>query len=167
MIEIKETDIIAAVETGGHKAFLELFFEEYRKVFADGYTAEAMQSLSFDQHVVHAYDLLIRELDEEGFVGMAQNGYTPYFFGNPFARKFKEFGLVKTGKLMYKAQDIYEANKKDLERDKDEEEFVASFEKYEAFDPIEEEILELQDSEMEKLASYVDEHIEDFAHIIK
>ncbi|MEE0083947.1 MAG: DUF4375 domain-containing protein, partial [Paludibacteraceae bacterium] len=104
-------------------------------------------------------------LDEEGFVGLIQNGFAGYFFKNPVAKMLKTFGAVKTSKLLYKAHDIYAANKEDLE-DKSDDDFIASFEEYEEFDPIEEEIIEISEQEKKLLAYYIDEHIEEFAEIL-
>ena len=78
----------------------------------------------------------------------------------------KTFGAVKTSKLLYRAHDIYAANKEDLERDKSDDDFIASFEEYEEFDPIEEEIIEISEQEKKLLAYYIDEHIEEFAEIL-
>ena len=60
----------------------------------------------------------------------------------------------------------HEERIKDLERDKSDDDFIASFEEYEEFDPIEEEIIEISEQEKKLLAYYIDEHIEEFAEIL-
>ncbi|MBQ6561293.1 MAG: DUF4375 domain-containing protein [Paludibacteraceae bacterium] len=165
-VKIKDSEIKEALKDGDILAFFDLFVSHYADVFKDGYTAEAMAKLNASQHTIWAYHLLLEELDEEGFVGLIQNGFGGYFFKNPVAKMLKTFGAVKTSKLLYKAHDIYAANKEDLERDKSDDDFIASFEEYEEFDPIEEEIIEISEQEKKLLAYYIDEHIEEFAEIL-
>ena len=44
------------------------------------------------------------------------------------------FGLTDLSKLVYKAKEIYDAHRKDLEKETDEATFTALYEQYEAFD---------------------------------
>ena len=55
----------------------------------------------------------------------------------------------------------------DLERERTDEEFMAMYEQYEAFDELEDEFLEKEEEYTALVASYVDEHLESFAKIIK
>ena len=98
---------------------------------------------------------------------MIQNGYGAYIFDNPFAKAMKQFGAVELGKLIYKAKDIYDPNKKELERETTEEEFNAMYVDFEVFDEMEEMYFEMEEQQTALIAAYVDEHIEDFAEIVK
>ena len=68
-------------------------------------------------------------------------------------------------KLIYKAKKIYDAHRVDLEKERDDEEFMAMYEQYEAFDDLEEEYFEMEEEVTETIARYVDEHLELFAKI--
>ena len=103
---------------------------------------------------------------EGGFVQLIQNGYGPYIFDNPFAKAMRIFGAKDFSKLVYEAKKIYDANKADLEKDCTDDEFMAMYEQYEAFDDIEEKYMDMEEMVTAQIASYVDEHLEDFAQII-
>ncbi|GAE83005.1 hypothetical protein JCM10512_1252 [Bacteroides reticulotermitis JCM 10512] len=69
--------------------------------------------------------------------------------------------------MIYKAKKIYDANRSDLEKERTDDEFMAMYEQYEVFDDLEEEYLDMEELVTASLASYVDEHLELFAKIIK
>ena len=48
-------------------------------------------------------------------------------------RLVKVFGAKEFAKLIYSAKKIYDENRADLEKDRDDEEFMAMYEQYEAF----------------------------------
>ena len=52
----------------------------------------------------------------------------------------------------------------DLEKERTEDEFMAMYEQYEAFDDLEEEYLDIEEEVTALVASYVDDHLE-FAKI--
>lgn len=100
---------------------------------------------------------------EGGFVQLIQNGYGPYIFDNPFAKAMRLFGAKDFSKLIYEAKKIYDANRADLEKDCTEDEFMAMYEQYEAFDDLEEKYMEEEEIITAQIAEYVDEHVEYFA----
>ena len=55
----------------------------------------------------------------------------------------------------------------DLEKERTEDEFMAMYEQYEAFDDLEEEYLDIEEEVTALVASYVDDHLELFAKIVK
>lgn len=69
-------------------------------------------------------------------------------------------------KLIYSAKKIYDENRADLEKDRDDEEFMAMYEQYEAFDELEEQFMDMEESVTARIAEYVDNHIEEFAEIV-
>ena len=60
----------------------------------------------------------------------------------------------------------YHADIDDLERERTDEEFMAMYEQYEAFDELEDEFLEKEEEYTALVAGYVDEHLELFAKIV-
>jgi hypothetical protein len=71
-------------------------------------------------------------------------------------------GAHKPSKLIYEAKKIYDAHRDDLEKDRSDDEFMAMYEQYEAFDDLEEEFMDIEELETTHLADYVDNHLEDF-----
>ena len=67
---------------------------------------------------------------------------------------------------MYAAKKIYDAHREDLERERTDDEFMAMYEDYEAFDELEDEFLEREEEFTAQVAAYVDEHLELFATIV-
>lgn len=166
MVQISEEKVIAGAEAG---------MDEFIKVFTDAYwdeingklTLETMPLLTGEQHVLLGYQIFRDEVLEGGFVQLIQNGYGPYIFENPFAKAMRLFGLKDFSKLIYKAREIYEANKEDLVKERSDEEFMAMYEQYEAFDDLEEQYIEEEENITAKIAHYVDEHLDLFADIVK
>ena len=77
------------------------------------------------------------------------------------------FGAKDFSKLIYDAKKIYDAHREDLEKERTDEEFMAMYEQYEAFDDIEEAYMEMEEMVTATIAEYVDEHLEQFAEIEK
>lgn len=166
-ITIKITD--EALRQGaeeGMDGFLQVFIDKYLEVMGGELRAENMSLLNGYQHSLLGYHFFRQEVNDGGFVQLIQNGYGPYIFDNPFAKAMRLFGVKDFSKLIYGAKKIYDENRKDLEKDCTEDEFMAMYEQYEAFDELEEEFMEMEEYVTAKLAEYVDEHLEQFADII-
>ena len=166
MIQIKDSDSTQAAEQGMDE-FLQVFIDAYLEAIDGKLSAENMSKLNGSQHSLLAWHFFSTEMREGGFVQLIQNGYGAYIFDNPFAKVMKQFGAVELGKLIYKAKDIYDPNKKELERETTEEEFNAMYVDFEVFDELEEMYFEMEEQQTALIAAYVDEHIEDFAEIVK
>ena len=166
MIQIKDSDLAQAAEQGMDE-FLQIFIDAYLEAIDGKLSAENMSKLNGSQHSLLAWHFFSTEMREGGFVQLIQNGYGAYIFDNPFAKVMKQFGAVELGKLIYKAKDIYDPNKKELERETTEEEFNAMYVDFEVFDELEEMYFEMEEHQTALIAAYVDEHIEDFAEIVK
>lgn len=166
MIEIKEKDIQHAASEG-MDAFIKVFTDAYRAFINDDFSPSRMEQLNGEQHTLLAYSYFTQELMEGGFCQLIQNGYGPYIFENPFAKAMRLWGLKDFSKLIYKAKEIYDPNKADLTKDRTEDEFMAMYETYEAFDEIEEEFFTEEELTTTLIATYVDDHIDLFAKIIK
>ncbi len=166
MIQIKDSVLAKAAEKGMDE-FLLVFSNAYLDEIGGELTAQNMSLLNGNQHTLLAFHFFTREMSEGGFVQLIQNGYGGYIFSNPFAKAIKQFGAVELSKLIYKAKEIYDPNKEKLERETTTEEFNALYVDFEEFDELEEVYFDIEEKQTTLIASYVDEHIADFAEIIK
>lgn len=146
----------------GMDAFMDVFVQAYLKLGGGQVTAELMAQLNSDQITLLAYSIFRDEIMEGGFCQLIQNGYGPFIFINPFAKAMRLWGLKDLSKEIYKAREIYDRNRDDLERERTDEEFMAMYEQYEAFDEIEEWFIEEEETLTGMVAYYIDEHIENF-----
>ena len=151
----------------GMDGFLQVFIDKYLEVTGGELTAETMPLLTGEQHSLLAYQIFRDELMEGGFCQLIQNGYGGYIFANPFAKVMRLWGVGDLSKLVYAAKKIYDAHREDLERERTDDEFMAMYEQYEVFDALEDEFLEKEEEYTALVASYVDEHLDLFAKIIK
>ena len=165
MIEIKD-EALRKAAAEGMDAFIKLFADAYLDALGGGLTAENMTSLTGEQHSLLAYVFFRDEVMEGGFCQLVQNGYGGYIFNNPFAKSMRLWGIDELGKLIYAAKKIYDANRDDLERERTDEEFMAMYEQYEAFDDLEDEFLEKEEMFTARVAEYVDEHLDLFARVV-
>ena len=147
-------------------AFVAVFTDAYRRAMGGEPSESSMSVLDGWQHSLLAYGILRDELMEGGFCQLIQNGYGAYIFHNPFAKVMRLWGLPELSKLIYAAREIYDAHRADLERERTDDEFMAMYEQYEAFDPLEEEFLEREEEFTARVAAYVDEHLEQFAQVV-
>jgi hypothetical protein len=166
MIQIKDSQLAAAAQKGMDE-FLQVFTDAYLEAIGGNLTAENMSLLNGSQHTLLAHRFFQDEMRDGGFVQLIQNGYGGYIFSNPFAKAIKQFGAVELSKLVYKAKEIYDPNKTELERETTEEEFNAMYVDFEVFDDLEEMYFEMEERQTSLIAAYVDEHIADFAEIIQ
>ena len=166
MIKISEQTIIDAVEKGMDE-FLKVFTDAYIEALGDEMNEESMNRLNGYQHTLLAYRYFTDELNVGGFIQLIQNGYGGYIFDNPTAKALRMMGAKWISKLIYKAKEIFDKHREELERETTEEEFMAMYEQFEQFDDLEEKFMEIEEEETAIIAHYVDEHIEDFAEVIK
>lgn len=166
MIEITDAALQAAAGEGMDE-FIQVFTSEYKKVIGGELTATTMPLLTGEQHSLLAYQIFRDEIMVGGFCQLIQNGYGGYVFDNPFAKVMRLWGAENFSKLIYQAKKIYDVNREDLEKERSEEEFMAMYEPYEAFDDLEEAYFEMEEQVTASIARYVDEHLELFAKINK
>lgn len=164
MIKVKENTLRTAAGEGMDE-FLNVLTDAYLEAVGGQLTAEAMPLLNGDQHTLLAYRFFTDEMREGGFVQLIQNGYGGYIFGNPFAKALRLYGARDMSKLVYKAREIYNAHREELERETTEEEFNALYVDFEAFDDLEEEYFDIEEEQTALIAAYVDEHIHDFVEV--
>lgn len=166
MIQLTDSSLQKAAGEGMDE-FIQVFTDKYKEVIGDEWNAEGMSMLTGEQHSLLAYQIFRDEIMVGGFCQLIQNGYGAYLFDNPFAKVMRLWGAEEFSKLVYQAKEIYDAHREDLEKERTEEEFMAMYEQYEVFDELEEDYFEMEEQVTAKIASYVDDHIELFAEIIK
>ena len=166
MIEVMESALQKAAGEGMDE-FIQVFTDKYKEIIGGELTADTMPLLTGEQHSLLAYQIFRDEIMFGGFCQLIQNGYGGYIFDNPFAKVMRLWGAEEFSKLVYKAKKIYDANRKDLEKERTDDEFMAMYEQYEAFDDLEEAYLDMEEQVTTLVASYVDNHLELFAKIIK
>lgn len=150
----------------GMDGFIKVFTDKYLEVTGGVVNAETLPLLNGYQHSLLGYHFFREEVNEGGFVQLIQNGYGPYIFDNPFAKAMRVFGAKDLSKLIYDAKKIYDANRADLEKERDDDEFMAMYEQYEAFDELEEAFMDMEELVTAQIAEYVDNHMEEFAEIV-
>lgn len=165
MIEVKD-EMLQQAAGEGMDAFIKVLADAYLNALGGGLTAENMALLTGEQHSLLAYVFFRDEVMEGGFCQLVQNGYGGYIFDNPFAKSMRLWGIGELSKLIYAAKKIYDAHRADLERERTDEEFMAMYEQYEAFDDLEDEFLEKEEMFTAQVAEYVDEHLDLFARIV-
>src|SRR5665647_2005967 len=158
MIQLNDIDLAAAAKKGMDE-FLQVFTDAYLKEIGGELTAKTMPLLNGNQHTLLAWHFFSTEMRDGGFVQLIQNGYGGYIFANPFAKAIKQFGAIELSKLVYKAKEIYDPNKTELERETTEEEFNAMYVDFEVFDDLEEMYFEMEERQTSLIAAYVDEHL--------
>lgn len=161
-ITVSDADLRKGAEEG-MDAFLKVFIDKYLEVTGGVINEKTMPLLNGYQHTLLGYHFFREEVMEGGFVQLIQNGYGPYIFDNPFAKAMRLFGAKDFSKLIYEAKKIYDAHRADLEKDCTEEEFMAMYEQYEAFDDLEEKYMEDEEQITAQIAAYVDDHLDSFA----
>ncbi len=165
MVQIHEKTIIEAAEQGMDE-FLKVFTDAYLEALGGDITAENMGMLNGYQHTLLAFRFFSEEVNQGGFVQLIQNGYGGYVLDNPTAKSLKLMGAKGISKILYKAKEIYDAHREELERDTTEEEFMAMYIDFEQFDELEEKFFFIEEEETALIAHYVDENLEDFAGVL-
>lgn len=166
MIEIKDSALQKAAASGMDE-FIQLFTDKYKEVLGGDPDADNMHLLTGEQHALLSYRIFLDEVMTGGFCQLIQNGYGAYIFDNPFAKAMRVWGAKDFSRLIYKAKEVYDSNKEDLQRERTEEEFMAMYEDYEIFDDLEEEFIYMEELITTQIAEYVDEHIGLFTKIVK
>jgi hypothetical protein len=166
MTEVKVCDIqLRQAAEEGMDAFVHVFVEAVRQSIHGELTAETMAQLNADQITLLAWDILHEEVMDGGFVQLIHNGYGPFIFKNPFAKAVKLWGMRDLSKLVYEAHTLYLKYKELIEKDCTEEEFMALFEQCPEFDEMDDTFVENEEAWTAQIAEYIDQHLEQFAHV--
>lgn len=166
MIEVKIKDAAlqkAAME--GMDEFVGVFIDATLDAIGGQLTAENMAELNSDQITLLAWHFLHEEMMDGGMIQLIHNGYGGFIFRNPTDKAFRNWGIADLGKLINKAHFSYKKAAPEVEKEMNDEEFMALYEKYPEFDDFDDVFVENEEEWTADVAHYVDEHIDRFATI--
>ena len=158
-ITIKNADLVSAAEEG-MDAFVQVFVDAINDSIGGELNGATMAELNSEQITLMGYAILRDEVMDGGFIQLIHNGYGPFFFQNPFRKALRLWGIDELATLMNCK------NRLELERDCDDEAFMALYEQYPKYDDFDDEFVENEERWTAQVAYYVDEHIENFAKIV-
>ncbi len=165
-ISIKENDVRLAAGKGMDE-FVMLFHDRIMDAIGGELTERTMQQLSADQITLLAYVILRTEVMDGGFIQLIHNGYGPFIFLNPFAKAMNLWGAHDLRNLIYKGRKLFEKYERQLTRDCSDDDFMALYEQYPEFDDLDDAFVVMEEEVTELVAHYIDDHLENFAHIQK
>ena len=102
-----------------------------------------------------------------GFIQLIYNGYGSFFFRNPFARAVEGWGMDELASIIRKAHRVYDKNRVELEKERSDEDFMALFEQFPQFDEFDDSFVENEEEWTAMIAHYVDEHLDNFVHVVE
>ena len=161
---VKDADLQQAAQEG-MDAFLKVFTDAIHETIGGELTADNMGELNADQITLLSWEVLHEELMDGGFIQLIHNGYGPFIFKNPFAKALRLWELRGLSKLIYDAHTLWLKYRDEIEKDCDEEAFMALFERFPEFDDLDDLFIEHEEEWTEDIAHYVDDHLENFATI--
>lgn len=173
--QIPESRLIAAASEGPDR-FLDLIIDQLLEVVDGQLDADTMTRLNAEQITLLAYHMLRQEVMDGGFIQLIHNGLGPFIFLNPFAKAMRLWGQeaeAETGttilhdfsKLIYQGRKLFERYGEELTRPCSDEEFMALFEQYPAFDDLDDRFVEDEESITTTIAHYVDDHLPKFVEV--
>ena len=165
-VKIKDSALQKAAEAGMDE-FVAVFVNAIKDTIGGQLSADNMGMLNSDQITLLAWDILHEEMMDGGMIQLIYNGYGGFIFKNPTDKAFRGWGIPELCKLISKAHYFYRKAAPEIEKEMTDEEFMALYEKYPAFDDFDDMFVEHEEEWTAKVAYYIDEHIEQFAVIEK
>ncbi len=159
-------NILAQAAENGIDDFLNTVTNTIKEAIGGELTADNMESLNISQITLLAYDILREEVMDGGFVQLIHNGNGGFIFLNPLAKMMKSWGLSDLSKLLYSGRKLYFAHHELIEKECSDDEFMALFEQFPDFDELDDTFVENEEHWSERIAMYVDEHLDDFVTIL-
>lgn len=164
-VEVKDIDLQNAASKGMDE-FIQVFVDGIYGAIGGELTQESMEGLNSDQITLLAYVILRDEVMDGGFVQLIHNGYGLFIFKNPFAKALKNWGLKDLSKLIYNVHTLYVKYHDEIEKECDDDEFMALFERFSEFDEYDDDFVENEEQWTDEIAHYIDSHIDNFAKIV-
>ena len=149
----------------GADGFVDAVLDAIKEAAGGKLDADSMGQLSPEQITLWGYFILRDEVMDGGFVQLIYNGYGPFFFDNPFAKARRLWGLHDFSKVLYKAKKLYDVRKRELTRERSDEEFMELFEQNPEFDELDDYFVEEEENITNAVAVYVDEHLDLFVEV--
>lgn len=153
-------------ESHGPDEVLDLIVGRISSLCSDRLDAAALERLNGMQVTLWAYHILREEVMDGGFIQLIHNGYGPLFFCNPFAKAMRLIGLKEFSKLVYKAQKLYERYGNEIEQPMTDEEFMALYERLEAFDEVDDAFITEEEDITAFIADYTLNELSTFVHCV-
>lgn len=174
---IPEARIIQAA-TAGTSAFFDLISEATLEAVGGTLDAATMSQLSGEQVTMLAYRIFRNEMLEGGYIQLIHNGYGPFIFLNPFAKAMRLWGdslepdnydntLHVFSRQVYKARKLFEQHEEAITHDMDDEAFMALYEQFPDFDPLDDDYVDNEEDITAAIATYIDNNIHDFVVVDK
>lgn len=165
-ITVKDADLQRAAAEG-MDAFLALIISATKDAIGGQLTADNMPNLSTDQITLLAWDILHDEVMDGGYVQLIYNGYGAFFFRNPMAKAFRNWGIDDLCAHLKHAAKPYDKYHAEIEKERDDDEFMALYEQMPEFDDLDDEFVVHEEEWTARVAVYVDDHLTDFITIEK
>jgi hypothetical protein len=163
-VKVKDQAMQAAAQNGMDD-FLKAIVDATYEAVGGVLTSQAMEELSAEQITLLAYMALRDEVMDGGFIQLIYNGYGDFIFRNPFAKAIKAWGLDDLSRLIRKVHPIFAKRQEEICQVETDEEFMALFEQMPDFENFDDTFVENEENWTEKVACYVDEHIQNFVVI--
>ena len=163
-VKVKDADLRRAADEG-MDAFVQVFVDAALAAVGGELTSDTMGLLNSEQMTLLAWKTLHDEVMDGGFVQLIHNGYGMFIFKNPLAKVLRQWGLRELSKLIYDAHTLWLKHRECIECELTDEEFMALFEQLPEFDDLDDKFVENEEEWTAAIASYVDDHIDNFAKI--
>lgn len=166
MIEVTINDkVLQQAAEKGMDAFVGTFVNAILDAIGGSLNADNMSQLNSDQITLLAWHYMHEEMMDGGMIQLIHNGLGSFIWLNPTDKAFRNWGIHDLFKLINKSHYFYKQYHEDIERDCSDEEFMSLFEKYPEFDDFDDEFVEHEEEWTNRIAVYIDDHIENFATI--
>lgn len=163
---VTQDELRCVTETGAD-ALVRMVAERTAEAVGGCMNAAAFEALSPQQVTLWAYAILRDEMMEGGCVQLIHNGWGNLFFRNPFARAVREWGMADLAAFMNKMRRLWQRYGDELALPCSDEEFMALYERFPAFDVLDDYFVLHEEKFTLDVARYVEEYLEDFVTVVE
>ena len=155
---INEQDIIIAANNG-NESFIKLIIQNILQAIGGDLTNQNIRTLNVDQITLIAWNYLQQEVDEGGYIQLIYNNYADFLFKNPFITVIDKWGVNSLAQQLRKAKKLYFKNKDSIQKDMSDADFMALYERFPAFDLLDDDFIANEDVWIMQIAQYVDNNL--------